>query len=243
MELTKQEFDKIIPLNNYVVIKPIISETTNGGIFVGTTVMDVNSNEAGLFTGSRAIVVKVPSKLYYNIEGYWKKDGSMPYKTDMEVKVGDEVWFEYLCAIVAYKDSKTNFIAEVEGEKYIFIKYEFLTCKRVDGVLIGLNGNIILDPIYEKPKSVFEYEKKKPTRRCIIAAISTPLQGYAHLGANEGLQPETNELEVGMEVVVRGKMKQHNEGLPYPKVEPEAFSVLKQGLIYTTRANIISQLK
>lgn len=66
-----------------------------------------------------------------------------PYDVDVEVEIGDDVVFHYLCVVNAITYNRVH----VEGgKKYVFIEYQDLFAAYRDGKTIPLNGYIFVEP-------------------------------------------------------------------------------------------------
>jgi len=99
IELTKKELERAeIPMNHVLVKVTFRAEgaKTKGGIVIGFN-EDVNYAEDDSFWSAdlaeiRGEVVKVPQKLYFNPDD----PKSMDWECDMELRVGDRVWYSVL---------------------------------------------------------------------------------------------------------------------------------------------------
>lgn len=89
------------------------------------------------------IVVQVPESLYYNNNGTDVMQ-SMEFNTDIEVKIGDKVFFHYL-QINAIIAERKHF--ERDGKFYAFIRHDSLFCGIRNDEIIMFNGWMLLEPI------------------------------------------------------------------------------------------------
>ena len=98
-------------------------------------------------------VFGIPSRLYYS--GIPNK--GMPWKTPIEIKLGDRVVMYYLAVQNCFR--KEMFRAIVEGEdRYIFIQYHNIYAIVRDGVLMPINGYVLVEPC-ENPEWNFTRER------------------------------------------------------------------------------------
>lgn len=80
-------------------------------------------------------------------------NGSMEYKTEIEVQAGDKVWFDYLVHINAHTQSRT---IEVEGHgECILVEYSRLFIREREGKRIPINGWIFIKKVVAENKSMF----------------------------------------------------------------------------------------
>jgi hypothetical protein len=87
-------------------------------------------------------VVRCPDKLYFNVDDPY----SMSWLTDMMLKEGDEVWFNFIAS--THSNGFT-----IDGEMYLFIPYaDCFVAKRGEDV-VCLNGYILLSEIKKEDKS------------------------------------------------------------------------------------------
>lgn len=120
------------------------------------------------------IVKVVPEALYYN-----KNDRgfeSVEYLTDINVEVGDQVFFHYLQIDIAIQQRR---IIEEDGKFFIFIKYDSLFMSIRDGEIVMHNGWMLLEPVGEAKDEASVVNTRIPKNR----RIHDPLKGkIAHVG-------------------------------------------------------------
>ena len=91
--------DAVVPSNNVLVelLRLEKDATTKGGIYMGyledTTWEDESESHPADIASVIGRVVKVPQKLYYNEDD---PNNSMTWDTDMELEIGDLLWFNFL---------------------------------------------------------------------------------------------------------------------------------------------------
>jgi len=80
-------------------------------------------------------VIATPSLIYSKLRNY-----SMPWDTDMELKVGDYIIFYYLAAVNAFRKEDPKWLKDENGNFYVFVKYEnFYVAKRKMGNVKDVN--------------------------------------------------------------------------------------------------------
>jgi co-chaperonin GroES (HSP10) len=116
-----------------------------------------NTEQTHQYVVRHGTVTNLPEKLTF-----WDKDqNGLQWKTDMQVKVGDTVWFY---AITSHSSEKLIY----EGRKFILVNYQDLYIAKRGQDIICLNGNVLLKPIYKTVKAL-EYEKKElDTTKAIV---------------------------------------------------------------------------
>ena len=163
IKLTKEEFDKgrILYPNNNVIVEmehPNEEKKTKSGVIVGfnrdVNYAEGNENHVADVADVCGIVVKVPEKYYFSA----KEQKSPSWRTNIEVEVGDKVWFSPFASvnceelvvedkvykIIAYEDL---FVAKRPAKtKEVTIGYGVYTPEQI----ICLNGNVILEPVYKE---------------------------------------------------------------------------------------------
>jgi len=157
-----------------------------------------------------ARVYKVPQELYYNRED---QTNSMPWLCDMEVEVGDMLWYNVM-------ESRNAVAVECEGKAYKIIPYRdcYVVKREItpydqDGIpwrfalltrtdvkfVVPLNGYVLLEPLYKENKSFLAVDKKGEVdkTRGIVRFVGKPNKEYL----NENYVDFLN-LEVGDEVLL-----------------------------------------
>jgi hypothetical protein len=127
--ISREDLDKgFIPIN-YVMVesdKTIEGKKTKGGIIYGHD-EDIQFAEEGTSWEADVAdvygrVYKVPHKLYYNKED---QSNSMSWKTDMELQVGDLVWYPPI-------EARNATAFECEGKLFKLIPYSDLIVAKRD---------------------------------------------------------------------------------------------------------------
>lgn len=163
---------RLLSCNNKILVRPVYDtanyKTKSGIIMVGDIEFEKadNSNRVGE-------VVKVPDGLFFSR----KSNRSMDWDTDLEVAVGDLVWYDITEAwnapIVIH--NKTH---------YYLVRYDScIVAKRGDKVIM-LNGFNLCEPVYETYQSAIEDPNKKRLNNfeAIVRYTGVPVRGYFNKG-------------------------------------------------------------
>lgn len=113
---------------------------------------------------------------------------SMPWLTDIEVKVGDLVWFDYLPVMMVKKKHKNGLHYHKNGVDYYYIHYKDLIAakrlkrqctgeKKEDWKVIMLNGRLLLQPI-ESKKGILTTFNKYQDKKMKVCYAGTPNREY-----------------------------------------------------------------
>lgn len=122
-------------------------------------------------------VIAIPDKLTFGV-------GAMVWKTDIEIRVGDTVWFNYLVCLMALgrllnphtPNPETKYF--VCGEDiYVVLPYESLIVAKRGEDIVCLNGYCIGKQIQEKQSEKLITENKK-TGWVELRYIGTPVTEY-----------------------------------------------------------------
>jgi hypothetical protein len=175
-----KEIDNFVPENNFVLVKPDKGQhhLKDDKIYAVDTSFDEVSHAAR--TG---IVIAVPKKLFFHPTQFTGE--SMPWDTDMELQIGDEVTYHFLAGVTAEEKHHERTLY-FKNEVYYLIKYDrIFTAKRkvtfnnallsdhkiifeqfgeTLSVIICLNGFVLLEPLkdfkLERYKDLMEIPKK-----------------------------------------------------------------------------------
>jgi len=177
--ITRDELESLqIPDGSNIVIIHVPHKNedtkTDGGIYV---VGDQDFKPH--FHAERwGYVYKTCDSLFYD---YSVMD-SLPWGTEIEVEVGDKVWFDFREALYAYT-------YECEGEWYKILNYEFLrVAQQDDGTIVPLNGYILFEE-YEEPKeSTILLEDKKDDRYAVAKYVGRPNSEYSLRVYNDNIE-------------------------------------------------------
>lgn len=196
--LTRQQLDNgVIPSNTVLVEMTYTTEgiRSKGGIIIGfnrdVEYDDESDSHAANLAEIYATVYKCPPKLYYK-----RGDNlSMPWDVDMELQVGDRVWFNGL-------ESSNAVEVVCEGTTYKLIPYQDIYCAKRstmenlrdffcdlvvfnEGTLkreevIMPNGYVLLERVFLENKSKLAVSKQGEVdkTRGIIRFIGRPPKEY-----------------------------------------------------------------
>jgi len=196
MNIEARELFSLRPYNNWVLLKPIQDMDTfkvgNVNLFLDTTYKPEFHQKV------IHEVVAVPKKLIFDRK--LEVGESMEWKTDMELKVGDKVWINYLSAIRGHK-------VTCEGQDYMFVPYASIYLKQTrDGVKM-LNGYVLCEPVYIKKKSeiatieIIKHESMqglaKDCRHGIVRYFGKPITEYYY----DTLSPDDDYITEGHTVM------------------------------------------
>lgn len=214
IELSREELLRAEIPTNHVLVRVIWraeGAKTKGGITIGFN-EDINFSEDESFWSSdlaeiRGEVVKTPKSLYFNPED---KNKSMPWETDMELQVGDAVFYSTL-------EAKNSVQVLCEGQVYksipysdIFVAKRTITQENVQDsrlhigwdvaftYIIPLNGIALLKPLPMPQISPLDAISgtQIDKSRGIIAFIGKAPKSYLHASHSH-----IDDLRVGDEVL------------------------------------------
>jgi len=180
----------VIPSNTVMVEMMHSSEgiKTKGGIILGHDLDvefdDETTSHVADLSEVYARAYKLPDKLYYN------KDGTgMPWDCDMELRIGDLVWFNAM-------ESKNAVEIVCEGKLYKLLPYQDMYCVRRqpnpmltygflhtwewEDEVVMLNGYVLLEPLYLENKSFLAVDKQGDVdkTRGIVRFVGKPNREY-----------------------------------------------------------------
>lgn len=174
--LTREQLTNGIIPSNTVMVEMIYScegMTTKGGVLIGFNTDlefdDETDSHAANLTEVYGKVYRCPLKLYYD-----RKDTlSMPWDCNMDLQVGDTVFFNII-------ESKNSVEIVCEDKIYKLLPYQDLYCAKLAKDIIMLNGYVLLEPIYNKVESRFaiNQEGEIDKTRGIVRYIGTPNREY-----------------------------------------------------------------
>jgi co-chaperonin GroES (HSP10) len=163
IKLTPKEFERFKPINNNVIIECIIpeEEVRPSGLiivkdlefFISTSKESVEALDQSAHLDRYGIVRKIPDKLDCK---------KMDWETEIEIQVGDMVWFDYHsahhCPIIQVEDKKYRVL---EYYNLIVAKRNWLWTLNIkiqkkvsfNPEIIPLNGYCLFEEISELPKT------------------------------------------------------------------------------------------
>lgn len=183
MELTPQEISRLVPLTNNVLIE---LDRSQDEVLIGEgkkLYLDP-SYEPEKHAPVTGTVRALPPRLIYGR----KISHSMPWKTKMELMIGDYTICYFMSAFNATnKDYGQEKRFTCGNREFIFVSYQNIyVAKRqtVDGEkIIPLNGYVIAEPLpnedFENRKILIpETARKNSARYCRVKYVGTPLEEY-----------------------------------------------------------------
>lgn len=144
---------------------------------------------------TNGIVRTIPESIYFN-----RKDviESAQYLSDIDVKVGDKVYFHYLQINIAVKHRK--FIEE-DGKFFVFISHDSLFCGIRGYDMIMFNGWMLLEPIErasEKEVKIImtlpkDRQKPDPLKGKIVNAGGVVKEYFYGSETDEGIEVDIGD--------------------------------------------------
>lgn len=158
-----------------------------------------NTFEISNFAVRSGKIAKLPEKLEC-----WKDDkDSMAWETEIEAKVGDDVWFY---AMAAHSGEKLLF----QGKKYVIMSYEDLYVAKRGDKVVCLNGNVLLKPIIRHEKALSYSREYIDPDYAIVAHIGSINKEY-----ETEYREDDDRLKEGMKVCISGIIPRRLEMPPY----------------------------
>ena len=168
-----------------------------------------NTFEISNFAVRSGKIAKLPEKLEC-----WKDDkDSMAWETEIEAKVGDDVWFY---AMAAHSGEKLLF----QGKKYVIMSYEDLYVAKRGDKVVCLNGNVLLKPIIRHEKALSYSSEYIDPDYAIVAHIGSINKEY-----ETEYREDDNRLKEGMKVCISGIIPRRLEMPPYLDFDGQEYIV------------------
>jgi len=148
--LQLDSLDNFKPISNSVLLR---IDEMHDEITYGTLTLKLDTSfEVGKHAANKGVVIKVPEKFVYSDKSSLNTGD---WDTNIEVKEGDQVWFDYLTGI------ECNQI-ECKGKLYYVLPYHTLYVTRRKEEVIPLNGYVLLEPIIkEEGYKDFKFERER----------------------------------------------------------------------------------
>jgi len=254
IKLKEQQIKTLKPKNNNVLVKPAHDTSFARGIILATEFQD-------MFHATRIWeVIAVPERLVFDLNTVSRskreytgfdfskgqktfKDSSykiysnafsMSHLTDMELKVGDIVWADYIVGM--HNDESVNTkqaIYDIDNRKhYALLQYENFILGKRNNELIPLNGRVIVKKIkiQKKGLEIFDGEEKKKVE---VVFAGTPIRDWRsnHL--------DVNPTRYSGSVVKAGDIVQLDTAILH-KLEYDLHNELDNELHYVDNHNIIA---
>jgi len=187
MRLSQKEFDRFIPANNHVIVKPSfirdkeyplcrVLETSSGNkLYIDT------SWQPELHTPVTGTVIKVPDRLICTIEY------GMDWVTEQELTEGDFINFKYMVSLEALKYGNGVITISETEENYLLVSYQDIVVCRRDDRIIPLNGYVLCETIPEVastilylPESVKNKKDKSIAKVLHLGSLNKSYMNPAH---------------------------------------------------------------
>ena len=208
-KLRQEEFARAKIPSNHVAVELLRVEKdakTHGGIYMGyledTTWEDENESHPADIASIVGRVVKLPPELYYNEDD---PNNSMPWKTEMELEIGNMIFFNFIESLNATE-------IEVEGKIIRIIPYQdcYVTKRQPKPIfrldmpmeyefkdqIICLNGYVLLEQVSMTKLSELDVlsEQKIYEDRGIIRYFGTPNSAYLGDKYSDNIRIEAGQL-------------------------------------------------
>lgn len=139
----KIDLDTFIPINNFVLVRPYIDEYNKIQLANGSFIYLVTDIEKEFNAPVLCEIIKIPERLDF------KKLG---YKTEIDVKPGDEVICYYLAIINAAEVGMGRKIV-IDEVIYYLVSYENFVLRKRNNEIKMLNGNFLVTRKKEEQKT------------------------------------------------------------------------------------------
>lgn len=173
MSYQVEDISKVVPVRNHIIIKAgpenrYLKLTDDFQIQIDT------SYEPEKHSVTWGEVVCVPASIDSDLQ------------TTMEVKVGDKIYFHYLCIMNGIQQKK--FIV-CKGELYFIVKYESMYCCKRGEEVVPINGWMLVEPIDDSLPEKTNWgfyipdntRKKENKNQGIVRYMGNPLLGEKNL--------------------------------------------------------------
>ena len=156
--ITLDTIEGFKPLNNFVLLGNPTSTEKIGGLFIDTTYKPEDHVEI------INEVIAVPERLKFN-----------EWETEMQLKVGDKVWVNYLSIIKGER-------VQVGGEVYVLVPYEKIILTKRGDDLVMLNGYVLIEPVLEETQQsgiiILLKQAKQASQRGYVRHMGIPNKRY-----------------------------------------------------------------
>lgn len=184
-KISKQELSSLRMANNKVLVE--ITETNEGrktksGIILGvnTDILYGAGEESNVADQAsiHGAIHAIPDKLFFDRDS---EDG-MPWETELEVEVGDEIIFDYL-------DGLNCDEIEVDDRIFKILDYSSLYVVVMEGVITPLNGyNLLLPTIKEKESEFDIKEEREDFTTATVKHLATPNKRYNDINKSDDIK-------------------------------------------------------
>jgi co-chaperonin GroES (HSP10) len=162
-------------IGNWILVRPHYNEQ------VGNLLIDT-SYEDEKYAPVSGEVVMIPDALVTEL---------MDWETQLDVKVGDTVYFHFLGSFNAMKGE--NRTITINGETLLFIGYPSIFAAKTDGALRGVNGYSLMSPVENKDNLLMDDLTKTYSNSLgNVVCESAPNLSYTYKGYSD-----SNKVMVG----------------------------------------------
>lgn len=198
IEITREELDRAeIPMNHVLVQITRHAEglKTNAGIQIGfnedVVYAEGDDSHSANLAEVFGVVTKVPDKLFFDPSD----SKSMDWDTDMELQIGDLVWYSLV-------EAKNSVQVLCDGITYKSVPYQDCYVAKRDRKVIVLNGYVLCEPCFKAKISSLDHfsSQQEDKTRGVIKFLGSPVKAF--------LRPEYSQIEdlqVGDEVLFDNK--------------------------------------
>jgi len=251
IKLTKQELDKIKPINNMVLLMPLEDRSQY------ELTKEVKLQLETDFTEDAFRYIPVINKVIAVPDNIKFGQNFSEWETTMELSVGDTVVVNQLPLQLAQNDKQ--FIL-CEGIRYFWIKYSDIYCKSVEiGAvvqplqkgyletrepiynLIPINGYVICEPVIDEIKYIEQVVKKESKQFAVVKFIGSLNTNHLERWqpASESFYtPSDMEVEVG-DVICFKKYRNRRLDNGLAKVFGNLVPIMRKDILYIKRGETI----
>jgi hypothetical protein len=222
MIFTKDEFAKLKPGKNKVLIRPYPNEFIKYGTlellnaFASRKDKWLADNPAQ-HEGFMGEVIRIGDLNYRKEFGY-----NQPFDADMELKEGDKVWTNYIILgdVLGNMENAKDQAIHVDDETYAIVPYSQIYARKRGDEVVGINGYCLLEPLRCDPLSKKLWTPEQPYgNTAIVRYLATPLRGW-----NDRGELEFNENELTMDIKVGDKVQLQHDFFKF--LEPDLYHTL-----------------
>jgi co-chaperonin GroES (HSP10) len=223
--LSLQKKNMIIPAN-YVCVKLDVPYSQLSKNEVRVRNIDIKTDyEVAFWTPRTGVIVQTPEHLLFG-EG----QDYMLHKTEMELKAGQRVWFEYFDCLIALGNMINPGAPDFrrwyrEGDDmYVLIRYDSIVVAEGENGYYTVNGYVVMMPLVKKYTGKIIIEDKEDLE-CEVVCSGSPIEEYfdGAIGC---------KVDVGDTVLIRNfKLK----------LENDIINLFGKGCIYLQDRNILAK--
>lgn len=188
----------ITPVNNYVLVEPC-SGYTDYKLSNGTTIKIDVTFEREKHAPIKGRIVSLPERLIYDTNN----PRSLRWQTEMNLEVGDTVYYSYLSAMNALSDEDPRRV-ETSKNVQLFIRYDQIFAAERNGEVVVPNGMALIEPVkkYNGSRKIAlppRLRNKDSSVLGIVKYLGEPNKEYLD---DEIKMPDDDSLKVGDTIVM-----------------------------------------